>query len=99
MKVLIYSPSKSTMQSGHSKSQSWVIEYEKVSAKNPEPLMGWSSSDDTLGQVKIKFSTKEAAIAHAEREGWDYTVAVNQARKVKPRNYMDNFKYIPPEEA
>jgi len=99
MKVRIYSPAKSTMQSGQGKACHWVIEYESVSARNPEPLMGWSASQDTLNQVKIKFPTKESAIAHAEREGWDYSVAVTQKRKVKPRSYADNFKYFPPEEA
>ncbi len=99
MKVRIYNPAKSAMQSGHGKTQHWLIEYEAVSALNPEPLMGWSSSEDTLNQVKIKFPTKESAIAHAEREGWEYTISVNQPRKVKPRNYGDNFKYYPPEEA
>lgn len=99
MKVRIYSPAKSAMQSGHGKTRQWIIEYESVSARNPEPLMGWSSSEDTLNQVKLKFPSREAAIARAEQEGWDYTVAIDQERKVKPRNYGDNFKYYPPEEA
>ena len=98
MKVRIYNPAKSTMQSGHAKTHQWVIEYESISARNPEPLMGWSASEDTLNQVKVKFDTKESAIEYAQRQGWEYTVTVDQKRKVKPRNYMDNFKYIPPAE-
>lgn len=98
MKVRIFNPARSTMQSGLAKNQQWVIEYESVSARNPEPLMGWSSSEDTLNQVRIKFTSKEAAIAHAEREGWEYSVAVNHERKIKPRSFADNFKYIPPED-
>ncbi len=96
MKVQIFNPARSTMQSGLAKTQQWVIEYEALSGRNPEPLMGWSSSEDTLNQVRIKFPSKEAAIAHAEREGWEYSIAINQQRKVKPRNYGDNFRYIPP---
>ena len=99
MKVLIYSPARSAMQSGLGKTTYWLIECEAASSRNPEPLMGWSSSQDTLNQVKIKFPSKEAAIAHAEREGWNYTIAIDHQRKVKPRNYGDNFKYIPPENA
>ncbi len=98
MKVRIFNPAKSTMQSGLAKTQKWVIEYEPISARNPEPLMGWSSSKDTLSQVRINFPSKETAIAHAEREGWEYSITVNQQRKVKPRSFADNFKYIPPED-
>ncbi|MEM6811976.1 MAG: ETC complex I subunit [Pseudomonadota bacterium] len=99
MKVRIYKPAKNTMQSGLRKTKDWVLEYQSNSQKKPEPLMGWISSDDTLNQVQLKFPTKEAAIAHAEEEGWEYTVSTAQERKVKPRSYMDNFKYFPPEEA
>ena len=60
--------------------------------------MGWTSSEDTLNQVRLKFPTREEAIAHAERQGWDYTVTVERERKVLPRSYMDNFKYVPPTE-
>ena len=31
------------------------------------PLMGWRSSTDTLGEVVLKFSTKEKAIEYAEK--------------------------------
>lgn len=57
--------------------------------------MGWVSSEDTLNQVKLKFSSKQEAVAYAEKRGWEYTVAVDRERKVRPRSYMDNFKYIP----
>lgn len=85
------------MQSGRGKAQQWVIEAVTTSKRQPEPLMGWVSSEDTLNQIFIRrFNSTEEAIAHAEREGWDYTVAAAQERKVRPRSYMDNFKYIPP---
>lgn len=86
------------MQSGHRKTQQWVLEYEATSKRQPEPLMGWTSSEDTLNQVHLKFDTREEAIEHAERQGWEYSVQVEQKRKVKPRNYGDNFHYIPAEE-
>ncbi|MCB1682513.1 MAG: ETC complex I subunit [Alphaproteobacteria bacterium] len=97
MQVKIYRPSKNTMQSGRGNTGQWVLEYETVSARNPEPLMGWTASGDTLNQVRLRFSTMEEAVAFAEREGWDYTVMRSHDRTIKPRNYGDNFKYIPPE--
>ena len=97
MKARIYKPSRNAMQSGLGKTEKWVLEYETTSKRRPEPLMGWTSSEDTLNQVRIKFTTKEAAIAHAEKQGWEYSVQVAQEKKVKPRNYGDNFRYIPVE--
>jgi len=87
------------MQSGRAKTQSWVLEYELKSQRAPENLMGWTSSKDALGQVKLNFSSMEKAVEFANCKGWTYTVLPAQERKVTPRNYVDNFKYIPPEEA
>lgn len=86
------------MQSGRGKAGKWLLEYETTSKRSPEPLMGWTASEDTLNQVQIKFDTQEQAVAFAEQKGWDYVVAKESQRKVTPRNYGDNFKYQPPEE-
>lgn len=96
MKVRIYKPAKSAMQSGRAKTGQWVLEYETISKRQPEPLMGWCSSNDTLNQVLLKFDTVEQAVAFAEDKGWDYSVATDHIRKVRPRNYVDNFVYRGP---
>jgi hypothetical protein len=98
MKAEIYKPSKSSMQSGRGKSQQWVLEYELMSKRVPESLMGWVSSGDTLNQVRLKFDSAEDAVTYAQKQGWKHNVQVSQARRVRPRNYMDNFKYIPSED-
>lgn len=98
MKVQIYKPSPSAMQSALGKTRQWVLEYETTSKREPEPLMGWISSGDTLNQVKLTFDSREDAVAYAQNEGWDYCVAISRDRKVKPRNYMDNFKFVPSED-
>ena len=99
MDVRIYRPAKSAMQSGRAKAGSWVLEYELKTARRPEELMGWTSSGDTLNQVKLTFPTQEEAVAYATKRGWNVSVTPEAIRKVRPRNYVDNFKYIPPEEA
>lgn len=99
IKAKIYKPSKSAMQSGRGKTAQWVLEYDRKAALGPEPLMGWTSSGDTLNQVKLKFHTLEQAVAHAEKEGLEYSVTQPQERRVKPKNYSDNFRYKPPVEA
>lgn len=98
MNVKIYRPCKSTMQSGLAKTEEWVLEYELASARRPETLMGWTSSEDTLNQVRLKFPTLDEAVRFAQVKGWSYSVLPPHERKVKPRNYVDNFKYVPPEE-
>jgi len=92
MQVRIYQPSKSAMQSGRGKTHDWVLEYEIETPRRAEPLMGWIASGDTLNQVRLKFATKDEAIAFAERNGWDYMVQDVQQRRVRPRNYADNFR-------
>jgi len=99
MNVKIYEPCKTTMQSGRGKEGRWVLEYELETARGPETLMGWTASGDTLNQVRLQFPNMEEAVAFAVRKGWTYTVLPAQQRVLKPRNYVDNFKYIPPETA
>ena len=98
MDVRIYRPAKSAMQSGRAKAQSWTMEYELKTQRQPEELMGWTSSGDTLNQVRLNFNTLEDAVAYADKKGWGYTVQPEQDRIVRPRNYVDNFKYVPPED-
>ena len=98
IKARIYKPSRNAMQSGRGKTKDWVLEYENSTARKPEPLMGWTQSGDTLGQVRLKFDSLEDAQAYAEEQGIYYKVQTPAERKTKPRNYGDNFKYIPPEE-
>lgn len=97
MNVRIYKPSKNAMQSGRGGAACWVLEYETETPRNPESLMGWTSSEDTLGQVRLKFDSCEDAVRFAKEKGWMYEITQEQKRAIKPRNYADNFKYIPPE--
>jgi len=99
MKVRIYKPSKNTMQSGLARAnKGWVLEYEAETRRGPEPLMGWTASGDTNNQVSLTFPTQEQAIAYATAQGWEYTTAPAHDRIVRPRNYVDNFRYIPPKD-
>jgi len=99
MNVRIYQPAKSTMQSGRAGTAEWVIEHDREVPRLPEPLMGWTAADDTLNEVRLTFKTVEEAVAFAQKKGWDYSLGHAHARKVKPRNYSDNFRYVPPAEA
>ena len=73
MTARIYQPTRSAMQAVQSKGD-WLLEYEPEKPREIEPLMGWTSSSDMRSQVKLKFDSKEEAIAYAERSGIAYRV-------------------------
>jgi len=93
MQARIYQPAKSAMQSGRALTHQWVLEFAPQDQRRIDPLMGWTSSADTLGQVRLQFDTKEEAIAFAEREGLAYVVEEPKVSRPTPRAYADNFKY------
>lgn len=97
MKARIYKPAKNAMQSGLAKTEHWVLEYELETARRPEPLMGWTASGDTLNQVRLKFDSKDAAVAFAEAKKMEYSIDPEHKRKIPSRSYLDNFKYRPAE--
>ena len=70
-KAKIYKPSKTAMQSGLKKFDKWIIEY---ITKDPgtNPLMGWESSTDTYGELKLEFSSKDLAIEYAKKNKIDF---------------------------
>jgi hypothetical protein len=92
MQVRIYKPAKTAMQSGQRNTREWLLESEPA-PKEIDPLMGWTSSRDTMQQVKLYFATLEEATAYAKKEGWRYTVELPHARHVRPKAYADNFAY------
>jgi hypothetical protein len=92
MEARIYRPAKSAMQSGRGNTRAWVLEFVNPGARRrPDPLMGWTGNDDTSGQVRLTFETREQAIAYAEREGLNFTVEEARERKRLVKSYADNF--------
>jgi hypothetical protein len=90
----IFRPAKNAMQSGHGNSRFWVIEYVPTDRMVPDPLMGWSGSRDTRTQLRLRFATKEEAVAYADRQGLTYTITEPPAAKPpRPKNYADNFRF------
>ena len=89
-KAKIYIPNKSPMQSGLGKTDKWIIEY-IVENPGTNPLMGWESSTDTLGEVILKFSSKEKAIEYAKNNNISYTVIEPKQKEFVIKSYADNF--------
>ena len=80
-KAKIYIPNKSPMQSGLGKTDKWILEYE-TNDPTSNPLMGWESSNDTLGELKLEFSSKENALNYAKKMKIDYEIIEPKKRKL-----------------
>jgi hypothetical protein len=91
MLARIFRPAKSAMQSGKATTRDWILEFEPASARKPDPLMGWTSSTDMNGQIRLTFEAREQAIAYAQAHG----IAFQLIEPVDPRPiikaYADNF--------
>ena len=93
VKARIYQPAKTAMQSGRGKTKNWALEYPRQNAARPDALMGWQSSADTTLQIKLRFPTKQAAIAYCEEHDIDYQLASENRRKPSLKAYADNFAF------
>jgi hypothetical protein len=80
------------MQSG-ARTRKWVLAYEPETRRQPDPLMGWTSAEDTLNEVRLHFDTLQQAVAFAKKNALDYAVIPTQESTEKPKSYADNFRY------
>ena len=92
MAARIYRPAKTAMQSGHAKTERWMLVYDPEEATSVEPLMGYTSAADMKQQIKLGFDTKEDAIAYAERKGIPYEVDDEHQAERPKIAYADNFR-------
>lgn len=93
MLARIYKPAKTAMQSGQALTKKWRLEFEPASAARPDALMGWTSSGDPSGQVKLSFDTKEEAIAFARAHNIPHRVIEPEEPKRVIKAYADNFAF------
>ena len=91
MLARIYRPAKTARQSGKANARQWRLEFEPASARSIDPLMGWTSSADMNGQVRLDFDSKEEAIAYAERHGIAFRLHEPQEPPMILKAYADNF--------
>lgn len=93
MRARIYQPARNAMQSGMAKTHQWVLEYAPASAREVDPLMGWTSSGDMASQVRLRFESREAALTYAKAHGIEAVVTEPKTRKpiIRPGGYGENF--------
>jgi hypothetical protein len=93
MSARIFREAQTPVQSGHARSKLWLLVFDQESAREIDPLMGWTSSRDTRQQVRLRFDTKDEAIAYATRHGIAYRLEEPKEPKRKGISYSDNFKF------
>ncbi|TNN34392.1 NADH dehydrogenase [ubiquinone] iron-sulfur protein 4, mitochondrial [Liparis tanakae] len=68
--VHIFVAAKTAMQSGVNGTKKWKMDFD-TRERWENPLMGWSSTADPLSNMALSFSSKEDAVAFAEKNGSD----------------------------
>jgi hypothetical protein len=89
-KAKIYIPTKTATQSGRGKHKTWVLEFE-TRDPHTNSLMGWESSNDTLKEVKLRFTSKDKAIDYAKSNDIDFSVIEPKQKIFVIKSYEENF--------
>ncbi|MEO3387669.1 ETC complex I subunit [Mesorhizobium sp. CAU 1741] len=93
MSARIYSPAKTAMQSGKSKTGYWVLEFDPEQPRKIDPLMGYTTSGDMKSQIRLTFHTLEEAVAYAEKSGITFRVQQPKEPRRRQMSYAENFRY------
>jgi hypothetical protein len=91
-KARIFQQPRNAMQSGQANTHDWVLEFEPDGPRRADPLMGWIGSGDTRAQLRLKFESREEAVAYADRNELSYSVELPHPRRIRPKAYADNFR-------
>lgn len=83
------------MQSARGNMNHWLLQFEPGVRQRTDNLMGWVGYGDTREQVRMKFDSREEAIAFAERNGLSYRVIEPKDREMRPKSYAENFTLRP----
>ena len=78
------------MQSGKRNTKNWLLEFDTLD-NGVNPLTGWETSNDTMSEVKLEFSSKDEAINYVKKNNIDYYVIEPEKSKIIKKSYADNF--------
>ena len=92
--VVISQKAQNALTSASHASKAWRLSW-KTEARWSNPLMGWTSTADPLGNAELKFETAEAAERFAAKHGWAYETSVPIARDKRygTNTYSQNFLF------
>ena len=93
MKARIFQPPKTATQSGTARAKEWRLEFDPAAARYVEPLMGWTGSRNTMGQISMSFPDKDSAVAFAVKHRLAHEVEETPPKRPQRKSYADNFAY------
>ncbi|CDQ93946.1 unnamed protein product, partial [Oncorhynchus mykiss] len=91
-KVHIFVPARTAMQSGAHGTKKWKIDFD-TRERWENPLMGWASTGDPMSNVNLTFTSKDDAVAFAEKNGWSYDITEKMEKKPRAKSYGANFSW------
>lgn len=91
MTAKIYKPAKTAMQSGKANTKLWVLEYLPENTKSADPIMGWTSSNDTKSQLKLRFNSSAEAEQYAKAHKIKYIILQPKKPSLHLQAYAANF--------
>lgn len=91
--AVIYSPAKTSMQSGTAKTGYWLLKFKQSQAKTNNPIMGWAGGSETQTQVILKFDTLNEAENYAKEHEISYIVRQPKKRALRIKSYGANYAY------
>ena len=89
-KAKIYKPTKTSMQSGKRNTKNWVLEFDTLNT-GINSLMGWTTSKDTMSEIKLEFKSRDQAISYAKSNNINFYIIEPEERKFIKKSYTDNF--------
>ena len=89
-KAKIYKPTKTSMQSGKRNTKNWVLEFDTLNT-GINSLMGWTTSKDTMSEIKLEFESRDQAISYAKSNNINFYIIEPEERKFIKKSYTDNF--------
>ncbi len=93
MHAILTPSAKTAMQSGRAKTGAWILRFSSKTPLGVDPVMGWTSMQDTQREVQLTFDTKEAALAYASTHHLTLDIQTAGPSRAKRRAYADNFKF------
>lgn len=90
MQVKIYKPIKFATKSVNSTSN-LVLELTLYN-RFKEFLIGKTSSNDMMSEIKIRFPSYQESVAFAEKNNYDYDIIEPQRPRLINKSYVHNFQ-------
>ena len=91
IKVKICTSDLGSAKYGKSEPRWYLKRIETENSRSLEPVMGWTSTNSSDYQLKIRFCDQNSAISYAKKQGYEYVVQEPKEVKIRKKSYTENF--------